>query len=245
MRELTQVSHLNHTHAQLGFATFMTQVYRYMSGGLILSALAAWVCAREPVLQYLYAIDAQAMTVKPTLLLYILMFSPLIILFPMQSAAKSNNPVRAQVWFWIFSAVMGISLSHIFLSFGMDLIMKAFLITGVMFGSCSLFGHNTKRDLSAIGRFCMMAVIGLIIAGLVNLFVQSSALGFATDIICILAFAGLTAYDTQRLNRMYTALEAQDKTTLASYSVMGAVALYLDFINLFLAILNILGSRRR
>ena len=245
MREITQVSHLNHTHVQLGFATFMARVYRYMAAGLILSALAAWVCAREPILQHLYAIDPQAMTIKPTLLLYVIMFAPLIILFPLNYAARSNNPVRAQVWFWIFSAVMGASLSHIFISFGMDVIMKAFLITGVMFGSCSLFGHNTKSDLTSVGRFCMMAVIGLIVAGLINLFAQSSALSFAIDVICILAFAGLTAYDTQKLNKMYTALEAQNKNALASYSVVGAVELYLDFINLFLAILRILGSRRR
>jgi len=245
MPEITRVSHLNHSHVQLGFANFMAQVYRYMSGGLVLSALAAWVCARGPVLQYLYKVDYQQGVVAPTFLWWVIAFAPLIILFPLNSAARSNNPVRAQVWFWIFSAVMGASLSNIFISFGMDIIMKALLITGVTFASCSLFGHNTKRDLSIIGRFCITAVIGLIIAGLVNLFIQSSALAFAADVICILAFAGLTAYDTQKLNKMYVALEGQGKDTLSSYSVMGAVELYLDFINLFLAILRILDSRRR
>jgi len=243
MRELARVSHVHHTHVQQGFATFMAQVYRYMTGGLILSGLTAWVCAREPILHHLYFVNNDGF-LSPTLLSWVLVFAPFLLLLPLNRAGMQNNAGKAQIWFWIFSAVMGASLSNIFLFFDMSLIFRALLITGATFGACSLWGHNTKQDLSAMGRFCLLAVIGIVIASLVNLFMKSSMVAFGIDVVCILAFAGLTAYDTQKLSKLYTAMGTKSQQ-IGGIAILGALELYLDFINLFLAILRILSSRRR
>ena len=244
MIQSRQLSQARYSGINRGFADFMAQVYRYMTGGLLLSALSAWVCAREPVLHYMYAVNQNGI-LAPTILAWIIVFAPLFILFPLNNAVRTNTPGSAQIWFWIFSALMGAGFSNIFLFFQQDIIFKAFLITGAMFGSCSLWGHNTKKELGVIGRFCSLAVIGIIIASVINIFVQSSMTSFVIDVVCVFAFAGLTAYDTQKLKRIYASLGNQGQEMLASYSVMGAVTLYLDFINMFMAILRLLDSRRR
>ena len=233
MHDITTVSHLNQTRIQSGFAKFMSNVYRYMTGGLVLSGLSAWACARQPIISFLYKINEQGM-VQPTLLMWLIIFAPFVMLFFLNGAARNTNPTKAQVMFWIFAALMGASLCNIFLIMSMDVIFQALLITAAMFGALSLYGHSTKRDLSVIGRFCMMAVIGIVIAGIINIFTKSPAFAFGINVLCVLVFAGLTAYDTQKLKSIYASIDYENPNAVSAYSVVGALAWYLDFINLFI-----------
>jgi len=149
----------------------------------------------------------------------------------------------AQITFWLFCAVMGLSLSSIFLVFTGESIARVFFITAATFGAVSLYGYTTKRDLSQFGSFLFMGLIGIVIASLVNIFVGSSALQFAISIIGVLVFTGLTAFDTQRLKEQYlTGFGSHEMT--AKFAVMGALSLYLNFINLFMMLLQLLGVAR-
>ena len=145
--------------------------------------------------------------------------------------------------FWIYSALVGLSLSSIFLVFTGASITQTFFVTAASFGALSLYGYTTKRDLSAMGSFLIMGLFGLIIASLVNLFLQSSAMQFAISVIGVLVFAGLTAWDTQKIKNMYDYV-AHDETMMGRSAIMGALSLYLDFINLFMFLLQFLGDRR-
>ena len=148
----------------------------------------------------------------------------------------------AQATFWVYAGLMGLSLSSIFLVYTGASITQTFFVSAAAFGALSLFGYTTKRDLSAMGSFLMMGLFGLIIATLVNIFLASSALQFAISVIGVLIFAGLTAYDTQRIKEMY--YEADDVAVAGRKAIMGALSLYLDFINLFMFLLQFLGNRR-
>jgi FtsH-binding integral membrane protein len=148
----------------------------------------------------------------------------------------------AQLSFWLFAAVMGVSLSSIFLVFTGQSITQVFFVTAAAFGALSLYGYTTKKDLSGWGSFLIMGVFGIIIAALVNLFLQSSALQFAISVIGVLVFAGLTAYDTQQIKDNYYAVMG-DSVAVAKGAIMGALNLYLDFINMFVSLLSLFGSR--
>jgi FtsH-binding integral membrane protein len=148
----------------------------------------------------------------------------------------------AQMSFWIFAGLMGLSLSSVFLIYTGNSITQTFFVTAAAFGGLSLYGYTTKRDLSAMGSFLIMGVFGLIIASLVNIFLASSALQFAVSVLGVLIFAGLTAYDTQRIKSMY--FEGDGIATASKKAIMGALALYLDFINMFMFLLQFLGNRR-
>jgi len=149
----------------------------------------------------------------------------------------------AQLTFWLFAAVMGLSMASIFLVFTYESIARVFFITAGTFGAMSLYGYTTKRDLSGWGSFLLMGLIGIIIASLVNLFVGSSALQFAVSVIGVLVFTGLTAYDTQRIKEMYYEMDAADVVTRKA--IRGALNLYLDFINLFVMLLQLFGTQRQ
>ena len=148
----------------------------------------------------------------------------------------------AQVTFWIYAALVGVSLSTIFLVYTATSITQTFFVTAAAFGALSLYGYTTKRDLSAMGSFLIMGLFGLIIAMVVNLFLQSSAMQFAISVIGVLIFSGLTAWDTQKIKNMYDVV-AHDETMMGRTAIMGALALYLDFINLFMFLLQFLGNR--
>ena len=150
----------------------------------------------------------------------------------------------AQLLFWLFAGVMGLSLASIFLVFTGASIARVFFITAGTFAAMSLYGYTTKRDLTQFGSFLMMGLIGIIIASLVNIFIASSALQFAISVIGVIVFVGLTAYDTQSIKQQYYELQYADGQTAGKAAIMGALRLYLDFINLFMMLLQLLGARR-
>jgi FtsH-binding integral membrane protein len=148
----------------------------------------------------------------------------------------------AQATFWLYAALVGVSLASVFLIYTHTSISRVFFITAAAFGGLSLYGYTTKRDLSPIGSFLIMGLIGIIIASIVNIWLASSALQFAVSVIGVIVFAGLTAWDTQRIKEMY--FEGDDQLTAGRKAVMGALSLYLDFINLFMMLLQLFGARR-
>jgi uncharacterized protein len=173
---------------------------------------------------------------------WVVIFAPLGMVFFLSARLNSMSLSAAQISFWVFAALMGLSLGSIFLVYAHASIARVFFITAASFGALSLYGYTTQRDLSAWGSFLFMGLIGIIIAMLVNLFLASSALQFAISVIGVLIFAGLTAYDTQQIKEMYYA--GDDGTVAGRKAVMGALRLYLDFINLFMMLLQLFGDRR-
>lgn len=214
-----------------GLRAYMLSVYNYMAGGLGLTGLVAYFAASSG----LYVSIAQ------TALIWVVIFAPLGLVFFLSARIQKMSVSGAQTAFWAFAALMGLSLAHVFLIYTGNSIARVFFITAATFGSLSLYGYTTKRNLSAMGSFMFMGLIGIIIAMLVNLFLQSSALQFAISVIGVLVFAGLTAWDTQQIKEMYFAGDGQ--AVAAKKAIMGALRLYLDFINMFLFLLQLFGNR--
>jgi FtsH-binding integral membrane protein len=173
---------------------------------------------------------------------WVIMLAPLGFVILLSVRVHKMSVGSAQLAFWLFAAVMGVSLSSIFLVFTGESITQVFFITAAAFAGLSVYGYTTKQDLSGWGSFLIMGVIGIVIASLVNLFLQSGALQFAISVIGVLAFAGLTAYDTQRIKDTYYTL-AGDAAMAAKTAIMGALSLYLDFINMFVSLLQLFGNR--
>lgn len=221
-----------------GLRAFMLGVYNKMGLGLVLSAGLAYAAATVPVVNEL---------VFHTPLLFVVMFGPIAILLISSFALRNPSPLAASIIYWSVVSLLGLSLGAVLLSYrvvpdGMQTVAKAFLITAASFGALSLWGYTTKRDLTGMGTFLFMGVIGVIIASIVNMFVHSSALSFAISVIGVLVFAGLTAWDTQRLKFMYYQI-AGDARAMAVATTQGALSLYLDFINMFLFILRLMSPR--
>jgi FtsH-binding integral membrane protein len=172
------------------------------------------------------------------------MLAPLGLVMLMGFKVQSMQPATAQMVFWLFAALMGASLSTIFLVYTQASIARVFFITAAAFGALSLYGYTTQKSLSGWGSFLFMGLIGILIASLVNIFLASSALQFAISVIGVLVFAGLTAYDTQRLKEEYMyGLQGADEATIGRSAIMGALSLYLNFINLFTSLLSLFGQR--
>ena len=233
-----------------GLRAHMNRVYGTMSVGMLITALAAWAVAglavsSEPTAyqiapdQYLTSFGA-AIYASP--LKWVIMFAPLAFVFGFSAGINRMSTATAQLVFYAFAAVMGVSLSSIFLVFTSTSIAQVFLITAIAFAGLSLWGYTTKKDISGWGSFLIMGVIGLIVAMIVNIFLASSALAFAISAIGVLVFAGLTAYDTQKIKEMY--YEGDDAQASGRKSIMGALRLYLDFINMFMFLLQFMGDRR-
>jgi FtsH-binding integral membrane protein len=231
-----------------GLRSFMLGVYNNMSIGLAITGLAAIgismlaiagvsptgkVTALTPLGQALY--------LSP--LKWVVMLAPLAFILFFSFKAESMSSSSARAMFFAFAAVMGVSLSSIFVVYTGESITKVFFITAATFGALSLYGYTTKKSLSAMGSFLIMGLIGLIIASVVNIFLQSSALSFAVSAIGVLVFAGLTAWDTQRLKEMYLYSD-MDAESAAKLSVNGALSLYLNFINMFQMLLSLFGSKQ-
>jgi FtsH-binding integral membrane protein len=217
----------------VGLRQYMLRVYNYMTGGVALTGVIAYLTANSPaMLQFIFG--------NP-ILAWIVILAPLGFVMVMSFGINRLSPLAAQVLFWLFAAVMGLSLSTIFLQYTHGSIARVFFISAGMFAAMSLYGYTTKRDLTGFGSFLIMGLIGIIIASIVNLFLASTALQFAISIIGVLIFTGLTAYDTQRIKHMYDAMDGAGIAT--KKAVMGALRLYLDFINLFLMLLRLLGNR--
>src|ERR1700758_4164995 len=234
-----------------GLRAYMLRIYNYMSIGLAITGLAALGIYMAAVTSDPSGAAAKignafltpfgyAMFVSPLKWLFIL--APLAMVFVISAGINRLAPSTAQMLFWVFSALMGVSLSSIFLVYTHTSIVRVFFITAATFGALSLYGYTTQRDLTGMGSFMFMGLIGIIIASLVNIFLKSTGLDWAISIIGVIVFAGLTGWDTQRIKEMYSAQD--DGTVTGRKAVMGALSLYLDFINLFLMMLRLMGDRR-
>jgi uncharacterized protein len=221
-----------------GLRSFMLGVYNKMALGLALSAVVAYVVGTTPAIY-------NVLLAPP--LVYAVMFGPLAILLISAFAMRNPSPTAAGFIYWSVVTLIGVSMGAIVLSYGaiaggMTIVAKAFLITSATFGALSLWGYTTKRDLTGFGTFLFMGLIGLVIASVVNLFLQSSMMSFVISVVGVLVFAGLTAFDTQRLKYMYYDI-AGDARAMAVATTQGALSLYLDFINLFMFILRLMSPR--
>ena len=226
-----------------GLRAFMLGVYNKMALGLVLSAALAYVTGFvAPVRDLLFRVSADGRLTGITLLGMIVAFAPLGVLLVGQFAVR-QSPRSSGIVYWLTVALFGASLGDIALIYNLGSIFTTFLITATAFGGLSLVGYTTKRDLTGFGTFLMMGLIGIIAASVVNIFLHSAAVNFAVSVIGVLIFAGLTAYDTQRLKMTYYRLGG-DQASLAVATNYGALSLYLDFLNLFLLLLRLFGGRR-
>ena len=224
-----------------GLRAHMNKVYGLMSVAMVVTAGVAWAVGTSDAL---LAIFRDPMTLRPNILGWVVMFAPLAMVFAFGALLNRMSAAAAQVFFYAFAAVMGLSLAWIFKVFTGVSIAQTFLITAIAFAGLSLYGYVTKRDLSGLGTFLMMGLIGLLVAMVVNIFLASSALAFAISAIGVLIFAGLTAYDTQNIKNTYLQHAVHgDSEWLAKSAIMGALNLYMDFINLFMFLLQFMGNR--
>ncbi len=231
------------TRAQIdeGLRAHMNKVYGLMSVAMLVTAGVAWAVGSS---DQLFSILRNPATGQMTILGWVAMFLPLGMVFAFGAMINRMSVAAAQLFFYAFAAAMGLSLAWIFQVFTGVSIAQTFLITAISFAALSLYGYTTKRDLSAMGTFLMMGLIGLLVAMVVNIFLASSALAFAISVIGVLIFAGLTAYDTQRIKTDYIQHAVHgDQEWLAKSAIMGALNLYMDFINLFMFLLQFMGNR--
>ncbi len=218
-----------------GLRAHMNKVYGLMSVGMLLTAGVAWSVGTSP---------AMVAAIFGTPLKWLVMFAPLVMVFAFGALINRMSVAAAQLFFYVYASVMGLSLSFIFAAYTQTSIAQTFLVTSIAFAGLSLYGYTTKRDLSGMGTFLMMGLIGLVVASIVNIFLASSALAFAVSVIGVLIFAGLTAYDTQSIKNEYIAHAQQgDADWLGKSAIMGALRLYMDFINMFMFLLQFLGNR--
>jgi len=215
-----------------GLRQYMLQVYNYMTIGLGITGFVAFGTAQSAdMMNVIFA----------TPLKWVVMLAPLAFVFLFMAKLNSMKASTAQMVFWAFSAVMGLSLSSIFITYTGASIARVFFITAGTFAAMSLYGYTTKKDLTKFGSFLMMGLIGIIIASVVNIFLASTQLQFVISVIGVLVFIGLTAYDTQRIKSMYDAVDGSE--IAGKKAIMGALTLYLDFINLFVMLLQLFGNR--
>ncbi len=222
-----------------GLRAHMNKVYGLMSVAMLVTAGVAWGVGTSDLLNFLRTPEGGM-----TIFGWVIMFAPLAMVFAFGAMINRLSAAGAQLFFYAFAAVMGLSLAWIFKVFTGVSIAQTFLITSISFAGLSLYGYVTKRDLSGMGTFLMMGLIGLVVAMVVNIFLASSALAFAISVIGLLIFAGLTAYDTQKIKTDYIQhAQAMDQEWLAKSAIMGALNLYLDFINMFMFLLQLMGNR--
>ncbi|OUS36986.1 hypothetical protein A9Q94_07255 [Rhodobacterales bacterium 56_14_T64] len=236
-----------------GLRAHMNKVYGTMSVGMLITFAAAWAIAGLAVTTDPSAAVVQmgnkyltsfGNAIYGSGLRYVIMFAPLAFVFGLSAMINKMSAATAQLVFYAFAATMGLSISSIFLVYTGQSIIQVFLITSIAFAGLSLYGYTTKKDLSAMGTFLIMGVIGLFVAMIVNMFLQSTAMMFAISAIGVLIFAGLTAYDTQKIKTTYLQMaHSGDSEWLGKAAIMGALSLYLDFINMFMFLLHLFGNR--
>lgn len=219
-----------------GLKAHMNKVYATMSVGMLLTGGVAWaVGTNAEMMQAIYG----------TALRWVVIFAPLVMVFAFGALINRLSVAGAQLFFYAYAALMGLSLASIFAIYTGVSIAQTFLVTAIAFAGLSLYGYTTKRDLSGFGTFLMMGVIGIVVASIVNIFLASSAVAFAISVIGVLLFAGLTAYDTQSIKTQYIQhAQYGDQDWLGKSAIMGALQLYLDFINMFMFLLQFLGNNR-
>ncbi len=229
-----------------GLRSYMLRVYNWMSSGLLLTGAVAYGIANTSLIELFYQRVAtpRGIAVQPTILGYAAIFAPMAFVLVLSFGVNKLSRTATQRLFWAFAAAMGASLANIFLIYTGSSIARVFFISAGTFGAMSLWGYTTKRDLTGMGSFLMMGLFGIIIASLVNMFVASSALQFGISIVGVLIFVGLTAYDTQRIKGDYVQYAyAEGSDAAAKRSVFDALSLYLNFINLFMLLLQLFGNR--
>ena len=222
--------------AGTGIQTYMAQVYGWMTCGLLLTAFVSWYAANTPAV--MQAIFSSQIT------FFGLIIAQLAVVFVLSGLVNRLSGAVATALFMLYSVLTGLTMSSIFVLYTYSSIASTFVVTGGMFGAMSLFGYTTKRDLSGMGSMLFMALIGIVLASLVNIWLKSTALMWAVTYIGVIVFVGLTAYDTQKLKNIGEQLDPADRDGFRKYSIVGALTLYLDFINLFLMLLRIFGNRR-
>ncbi|HEU5016557.1 MAG TPA: Bax inhibitor-1/YccA family protein [Pseudolabrys sp.] len=228
-----------------GLRAYMIRVYNYMAAGVALTGVAAYLTFSAAVQTNAagqLALTPFGQTIYGGPVMIVLFLGTLGLVFFMSFRISHLQPSTALMLFMVYAGLLGVMLSSVFLTYTHASIARTFFISAASFGALSLYGYTTQRDLSPVGSFLMMGVFGLILAMIVNIFLKSSGLEFAISVIGVLIFAGLTAWDTQRIKEMYSAND--DGTITGRKAVMGALALYLDFINLFLFLLRFMGDRR-
>ncbi len=229
-----------------GLRGYMLRVYNWMASGLLLTGAVAYGVANTSLINLFYQVvqTPRGTAVQPTLLGYAAMFAPLVFVMVLSFGVNRLSRPATQALFWAFAAAMGASLANIFLVYAGGSIARVFFVTAGTFGAMSIYGYTTKTDLTRFGSFLIMGLIGVVIASLVNMFIGSSGLQFAISVIGVLVFVGLTAYDTQRIKGDYVQYAyAQGTDGAAVRSVYDALSLYLNFINLFMLMLQLFGVR--
>lgn len=216
-----------------GLRSYMLAVYNYMALALAVTGGVAFLAAHSPSLMY---------TLFMTPLKWVVFFAPLGVVLFLQVRIYTMSSAAAQVTFWVYAGLMGLSMASIFALYTGQSIARVFFITSATFGGMSLYGYTTRRDLSGFGSFLFMGLLGIVVASVVNIFLHSSALHYAVSFLGVFIFTGLTAYDTQKIKEMY--YEADEESVISRKAILGALNLYLDFINLFLTLLRFLGDRR-
>ncbi|HEV7416680.1 Bax inhibitor-1/YccA family protein [Tianweitania sediminis] len=222
-----------------GLRSYMLRVYNLMAMGLGITGLVAWGAFQMAVADG--TLTPLGQLLYQSAFRWVVILAPLAVVMFLSFRIHTMSVAAAQATFWVYSGLVGLSLSTIFLIYTGQSIVQTFFVTAASFGALSLFGYTTKRDLSGMGSFLFMGVVGLLIAMVVNIFLQSSALQFAISAIGVLVFAGLTAYDTQQIKEMY--YEGDDTMVAGRKAIMGALRLYLDFINMFTFLLSFMGNR--
>jgi len=229
-----------------GLRTYMLSVYNFMGSGVLLTGIVAMIFFKLAVITdasgNIVDFTAVGKAMYSSALMWVVALAPLGIVMYMSFGIQKMSASRAQTVFWIFAALMGASLSSIFVQYTGTSIARVFFITAGTFGAMSLYGYTTKKDLTGMGSFLMMGLFGIIIASIVNIFLKSSAMHFVISVLGVLIFVGLTAYDTQKIKNMYLASDGNE--VMSKKAIMGALTLYLDFINLFIMLLRLFGQRR-
>ena len=220
-----------------GLRSYMLSVYNYMASGVLLTGIVALLFSRGGIES-----PAAQLFINGGPLKYVVMFAPLGFVFALSLGSSRFKTSTMQLLFWAFAIVNGLSLSTIFLVYAETSIAQAFFATAAAFAGLSLYGYTTRRDLSAFGTFLIMGVVGLIVASVINLFVQSGPFALVISFVGVLLFAGLTAYDTQKIKSTYAYVAGTDM--VGKTAILGALSLYLDFINMFLFVLRLFGSSR-
>jgi len=226
-------------HYDVGLRQYMLGVYNHMVVALAFTGIIAFGTTLLAIQNGALTGFGQAIYVSP--LKWVVMLAPIGMVFLLSARVSSMSLGSARVAFYVFAALMGLSLSSVFMVYTGTSIARVFFITAAAFGGLSLYGYTTKRDLSGMGSFLIMGLFGIVIASIVNIFLGSTALQFAISVIGVLVFSGLTAYDTQRIKEMYNELDGSD--VAGKKAIMGALSLYLDFINLFIMLLHLFGNR--
>lgn len=217
----------------MGLRQYMLGVYNYMAGGLALTGLVSFVVSQSPQLMG---------AIYGTPLLWVVMFAPVIMAIMLSVRIHKMAASTAQMMFWAYAGLMGVSLSYIFMIYTGHSVARMFFISASVFGGMSLYGYTTRKNLTGLGSFLFMGLLGIVIASLVNIYFQSSPMQLVISVLGVLIFTGLTAYDTQAIKHSYYEFDSADVT--AKKSIIGALQLYLDFINLFLSLLRLFGERR-